>query len=266
MSNPNLLLAAARQERGDAPAITWYGADRTRIELSYATLANAVAKTAGFLQEELELEPGDSLRLQLGSHWQTPVWISACAAVGLAVDLRSTADHSAAPLVSFSLTSLSQSPSAAPVLVSANPFGLPGDAPPDGIVDHAREVMLFPDVFVPEPDVHATFAIRDDVGHYGVEEVANLSSQSQRRCHLAAGTPTVTMALPETRAGWLTAWALPIFLGTHAVLCPPDLNQPTETKTLADVLQQEDAATIVTSATDRNQYADLAVSVCVIEQ
>lgn len=41
------------------------------MELSVATLANWAAKTANWLVEEVELEPGDRVAVNLPAHWQT---------------------------------------------------------------------------------------------------------------------------------------------------------------------------------------------------
>ena len=274
MSDPNLRLAAASRDHGNAPALTWYGEDQSRIELSFATLANAVAKTAGFLQDELELLPGDDLVLQLGSHWQTSVWLGACAAVGVEVDLRPPERHGqdAAALVGFSLpelsSTLSQSRAGVRVLVSESPFGLPGAAPPADIVDHAREVMSFPDTFFPEPDAQKTVAISDNTGRYGVGQITDLVSNTQQNCRseqnlqVGLGTAILTQAPPQTQAGWLALWALPTFLGTHGVICQAALDPVA----LADLIGQEDVALVLADGAERNQYGALDVPLCVVEQ
>ena len=66
--------------------MTFYD-DRTgeRVELSVATYANWVAKTASLLQDELGLEHGDRLLLDLPPHWLGPVWLGAAWSLGLVV-------------------------------------------------------------------------------------------------------------------------------------------------------------------------------------
>ena len=58
-----------------------------RVELSVATFANWVAKTANLLQGELAAEPGDRVALLLPAHWQTAVWLLACSSVGVVADV-----------------------------------------------------------------------------------------------------------------------------------------------------------------------------------
>ncbi|BFO22122.1 hypothetical protein SHKM778_85100 [Streptomyces sp. KM77-8] len=68
-----------------------------RVELSVATFANWVAKTANLLQDELSVEPGDRVALLLPAHWQTAVWLLACASVGAVADV--AGDPAAADVV-----------------------------------------------------------------------------------------------------------------------------------------------------------------------
>ncbi|MGW5052864.1 TIGR03089 family protein [Actinokineospora sp. NPDC004072] len=54
------------------PAVTHYDdAAGTRVELSGATLANWAAKTANWLVDEHDVEPGDPVAVRLPAHWQT---------------------------------------------------------------------------------------------------------------------------------------------------------------------------------------------------
>ncbi|MGH3785669.1 MAG: TIGR03089 family protein, partial [Pseudonocardiaceae bacterium] len=54
------------------PRITHYDDDAGfRVELSGATLANWAAKTANWLRDELDVQPGDAVAVLLPPHWQT---------------------------------------------------------------------------------------------------------------------------------------------------------------------------------------------------
>jgi len=54
------------------PLITHYDdAAGTRVELSRATVANWAAKTANWLRDEHDVEPGDAVAVLLPAHWQT---------------------------------------------------------------------------------------------------------------------------------------------------------------------------------------------------
>lgn len=54
------------------PAVTHYDdAMGSRVELSVATLTNWAAKTANWLVEEFDVEPGDPVHVDLPAHWQT---------------------------------------------------------------------------------------------------------------------------------------------------------------------------------------------------
>src|SRR5215211_7667214 len=87
-SPPVFAAVLARELRADAghPLVTFYD-DSTgeRVELSVATYANWVAKTASLLQDELGLVHGDRLRVDLPTHWLAPVWLGAAWSLGLIV-------------------------------------------------------------------------------------------------------------------------------------------------------------------------------------
>jgi uncharacterized protein (TIGR03089 family) len=80
-------VAAERQtgRYGDKPFITWYDDHRDeRIELSYKTFGNWVAKTANLLVDELAAGPGDRAGV-LADHWQVPVLVAGCWRAGVGV-------------------------------------------------------------------------------------------------------------------------------------------------------------------------------------
>jgi uncharacterized protein (TIGR03089 family) len=81
-------VAAVRQtgRYGDKPFVTWYD-DRTdeRVELSYKTFDNWVAKTANLLVDELGAERGDQVGALVDDHWQAPIVLAACWRAGLGV-------------------------------------------------------------------------------------------------------------------------------------------------------------------------------------
>ena len=81
----SVLAAQLRRDPG-RPLITFYdhGTDE-RVELSVTTYANWVAKAAGLLVEECDLERGMRLRIDLPTHWLGPVFLGAAWTVGLVV-------------------------------------------------------------------------------------------------------------------------------------------------------------------------------------
>jgi len=82
------------------PLITFYDDDTgERTELSGATMANWVAKTANLLVDGCALEPAMIAAVRLPAHWQTAAVLLGCWAAGLAVDFDGTAGPLAA--VSF---------------------------------------------------------------------------------------------------------------------------------------------------------------------
>lgn len=80
------LFAQVASARPTRPLITWYD-DTTgdRAELSGATLANWVAKTANLLVDGCGLAPGDRAAVLLPPHWQTAAVLLGCWSAGVSV-------------------------------------------------------------------------------------------------------------------------------------------------------------------------------------
>src|SRR5687767_8401524 len=95
--------------------LTWYdGGTGERTELSGATLANWVSKTANLLVDGLGLSEGDVAVVKLPPHWQTAAITLACWTVGLSVVAEGRGD------VSFGLPG-----EEADFAVGLHPFALP---------------------------------------------------------------------------------------------------------------------------------------------
>lgn len=139
------------------PLLTHYDGPLSRVELSVATTANAVAKAAGLLRDEVGLGPGTTFSVDLPCHWQLPVWVWAGLTVG-ATCARFRADHVDARIVGpAQLAAPSGGGSgvgpADELLASAcDAFGMPlAGGVPAGVIDVAVEVRAHPDVHVPDP-------------------------------------------------------------------------------------------------------------------
>jgi uncharacterized protein (TIGR03089 family) len=93
---PAELLTAALRRDAAAPLITFYDdATDERVELSAATLANWVAKTANLLQDEFDVGPGSTVAVALPVHWQTAAVLLAVWSCGAAVLDTATEDEGA---------------------------------------------------------------------------------------------------------------------------------------------------------------------------
>src|SRR5205085_489266 len=68
------------------PLLTWYDdGNGERTELSGATLANWVAKTANLLVDGVGVVPGDAAVVLLPPHWQSAAILLACWSAGVTV-------------------------------------------------------------------------------------------------------------------------------------------------------------------------------------
>ena len=82
---PDLLARRLAADPGQ-PLVTFYDdATGERTELSVKTFANWVSKTANLYADELMLDPGDAVRIDLPPHWLAPVFLAAAWSCGLRI-------------------------------------------------------------------------------------------------------------------------------------------------------------------------------------
>jgi uncharacterized protein (TIGR03089 family) len=145
---PDLLAGLLRSDPG-RPLVTFYDdATGERVELSVATYANWVAKTASLLVDELDLARGDQILVDLPTHWLGPVFLGAAWTAGLTL-----VDESPDAVVCGPDGLDRWAPEAAslPVVAcSLLPLGVRfADGVPAGVHDFGVEVWSQPDSFVP---------------------------------------------------------------------------------------------------------------------
>jgi uncharacterized protein (TIGR03089 family) len=128
------------------PLITHYDdAAGTRVELSVATLANWAAKTANWLTEEFDVEPGVPVAVLLPAHWQTAGVLLGAWWCGAHV----VSSPSGAAIALTSVDS-SAAGASAHAVVSLDPMGMGlRGAPPSDTVDYIAESRMFGDDFFP---------------------------------------------------------------------------------------------------------------------
>lgn len=153
---PADLLRSALAADPTLPLVTFYDdATGERVELSVATFANWVAKTANLLQGDLAAEPGDRLALLLPAHWQTTVWLLACSSVGVVAQVQG--DAADADLVVSGPDSLDAALACGGerLALALRPLGGRFPQTPQGFADYAVEVPSQGDRFAPFAPVDA---------------------------------------------------------------------------------------------------------------
>jgi uncharacterized protein (TIGR03089 family) len=134
------------------PLVTFYDdATGERTELSVTTYANWVAKVASLLVDELEVEQGSRVLVDLPAHWLAPVVLGAAWAGGLEVVWEGEPD--AVVTGPAGLDRWAGHATRVPVVVSAL-LPLAGRFPealPAGVHDLGVEVWSQPDAFVASP-------------------------------------------------------------------------------------------------------------------
>jgi uncharacterized protein (TIGR03089 family) len=140
MTTYDRLLTSALRADPSGPFLTFYDdATGERIELSLTSLENWVAKTANLLVDELDLEPGEPVAVDLPPHWQTAVIVLAIGVAGghVGPSGRIAFYAEGAPV-----------PEAEEVVgLGLRPMGGGLRAPVAGVLDYAREVPSYGDRF-----------------------------------------------------------------------------------------------------------------------
>ena len=194
------------QLRGDParPLVTFYDdATGERVELSVTTYANWVAKTAGLLQDELDVERGGLLLVDLPTHWLAAVWLGAAWTVGASVtdDRARLEDADLVVCGPDGLEELAGAADRVPVVgLSLRPLGARFDRPlPTGVVDYGAVVLGQPDAFTPyDPPEAADVAWVDAAGE--LSQAALWTGEPL----VGAGGRLLTDVPPCTRAGLAT--------------------------------------------------------------
>ncbi len=238
---PDLLDAALRRDPA-RPLLTFYDdATDERAELSTTTFGTWVAKTANLLRDDLAVEAGATVALDLPCHWQAAVWLQSAWALGLhvvppggAVDVHVTTYEPADP---------PPSDVGEVVALGLGPLALPRrDArPPAGTtLDYDREVAGHGDRFTPSwpVDADAPALTTTDGTWTGAELVAVAQAQ-----HVPGRALLLTEPL-TTLTAVLGGLLVPLAADVTAVLCrhPDNLR-------LASRVGQEEVVLDVTSDT-----------------
>lgn len=137
-----------------APRITVYTeATGARLDFSAQTLQNWVAKIANMLAEELDLEPGDTIAVNLPVSWQAAVICLGAMARDIDVQLSTSASAGSetAQVVFTSPERFEDYPGRDVVLVTEDPFGRgvveSGGTLPLGAIDFGPTVRFYGDQY-----------------------------------------------------------------------------------------------------------------------
>lgn len=219
---PADLLRSALAADPARPLVTYYDdATGERVELSATTLSNWVAKTANLLQGELCAARGDRLALLLPAHWQTAVWLLACAAAGVVADVGG--DPAVADLVVSGPNRLAEA-RACPgerVALSLRPLGARFPQAPAGFTDYAVAVPGQADDFAaydpPTPGDPALAVGGQELT--GARLLARATDDARER-GLGPGDRLMSCLGYDRWSGLSAGLFAPLSAGASLVLCP----------------------------------------------
>lgn len=197
---PADLLRRELSRDGARPLLTWYDDDPdadARVELSVATTANWVAKLAGHLADEHEVERDVSVRVDLPLHWQAACMLLATWSCGALVTLDDDADVTIG------------SSSSADVVVAPDPMG----------VRLSQLVAAQPDQFAPNVPVAAdALALRSGFRTWTHRELGEAATRAASHHDLDAASRVLSTMAFDTVDGVDAGLLAPLAAGGSAVL------------------------------------------------
>lgn len=219
---PADLLGSALAADPARPLVTFYDdATGERVELSVATFANWVAKTANLLQDELSAEPGDRLALLLPAHWQSAVWLVACSATGVVADV--TGECAGADLVVSGPETLEAARACRGerIALSLRPMGVRFPQAPEGFRDYAVEVPGQGDRFTPylPADPAAPALVLPDGEEFSGARTVERAHADARERGLEAGSRLLSTRPFDCWEGLSAGLFAPLAAGASVVLC-----------------------------------------------
>jgi uncharacterized protein (TIGR03089 family) len=218
---PADLLRSALAADPARPLVTFYDdATGERVELSVATFANWVAKTANLLQGDLAAGPGDRLALLVPAHWQSAVWLLACSSVGVVVDVGGDAARADVVVAGPGRFDTGLACGGERIALSLAPMGRRFPTPPAGYADYAVEVPGQGDRFAPyapvDPDEPAL--IVGDLELTGAELVERARADAGR-LGLGPGSRLLSGKSYDSWDGLSAGLFSPLASGGSVVLC-----------------------------------------------
>lgn len=145
---------------GPKPAISWVS-EKGRIELSGTTFLNAISKAGNYLIDGCGFDDSSSINVQLGNHWQAPVWKIAALVSGINLNQNSQ------NFFTFSQTKISGKK----YVVSPDPFGIPANDLPLDVENVSLEVRSHGDYFSP------TYELENNVKNHYLDLARRLISE-----------------------------------------------------------------------------------------
>jgi uncharacterized protein (TIGR03089 family) len=188
------------------PLLTWYDdATGERTELSGATLANWVAKTANLLVDEAALAPGDTAGVPLPPHWQTAAVLLGCWSAKLTV-VDAPGDVDVLFAAAARVDEADRWSAGERYVLALDPFALPMRVVPAGFADFVAAVRGHGDHFTPYPR--------------GGEADAELLSRAEARAAELCLTPGDRLLVDTDQHPDPTDWLLaPLTAGATLVAC-----------------------------------------------
>lgn len=202
------------------PLVTFYDARiGERVELSVATADNWVNKLVNLFSDELGLQPGDEVAVELPASWQAVVVVLAAWSAGLVVSVQDGATPALRVVGPAALAGHLRA--AEPVLAcSLRPLGARFDRPlPPGWLDFAVEVPGQPDLILAPVAVSASDeAVRTAEGASSHGQLVDTANGRALEMGLHRGGRLLTDVSPASEVGLISCVTAPLVTDSSLVL------------------------------------------------
>ena len=189
---------------GPEPVVTWLS-PQGRIELSGKTLLNAISKAANYLIDGCSFD--NPIRIELGNHWQAPVWNLAALVSGVGIS-----DQSSDVFCFSDFTAPGSK-----YVVSRDPFGMPERDLPLGVENASLEVRSHGDYFAPSQKL-GKFAIDFAGQQLGESELVALALETANNQELSRGMAFGFLAKTPSADSVIHQALIPALVGARVVL------------------------------------------------
>ncbi len=153
-----------------------------RVELSFTTFGNWLAKTGNLIQDDLTAGPGDRVAVSAAPHWLTAVWLVAPMLTSAVVDPwgEPKGAHTAVSGPGEPALAAARACAGERLALSLLPLGRPFAQVPEGFRDYSAEVRGFGDRFAsftaPDPGTPALAVGGEVLTHAELVERASVAA------------------------------------------------------------------------------------------
>ncbi len=213
MSNSVTALLLERVNSSPSLPLVTVVSDVGRVELSAATLGTWVAKTAGLLRDELLLDAGATVDVELPLGWQSMAWVHAIWRAGMVLGMGVPADVAVRDELAVVPPQASEV-----VVVGRHPLGMPMKPAPTSALEWSLAARSMPDRFSGPVVAPEAVALTSEARTLSHADIVTLGRDLAARWAVGSDARVlVDIAHPPVDA-WLGSAVVPLVVGGSVLI------------------------------------------------